>query len=65
MPVPPVPTVEAHRIPGEQPLHDNRYRYIAGSEHQMEMIRHEGPGVTGGSRLAYNLAKPIEKMLPV
>jgi len=31
----------------------------------MEMVRHQGPGVAGGSRLAYGLAKPAEKILPV
>jgi hypothetical protein len=31
----------------------------------MEMVRHESPGVTGGPRFAYNLAKPAEKILPV
>jgi hypothetical protein len=65
MPATLVPTVEAHRIPGEQALHDNRYRYIPGAQQQMEMVRHEGPGVTGGSRFAHNLAKPAEKILPV
>lgn len=62
MPVTPVATVEAHRITGEQPLHDNRYRHIPGSEQQ---VRHESPGVTGGPRLAYNSAEPAEKILPI
>ena len=65
MPATPVPPVEAHRIPGEQPLHDSRYRHIPGPQQQVEMVRHECPSVTGGPSLAYNLAKPAEKILPV
>jgi hypothetical protein len=29
------------------------------------MVRHEGPGVTGGFRLSENLTEPAEKILPV
>ena len=29
------------------------------------MVRHEGPGVTGGPRLSENLTEPAEKILPV
>lgn len=65
MPPSPVATVEAHRIPGEQPLSDRRYRYIAGPQQQVEMVRHEGPGITGCSRLSENLTEPAEKILPI
>jgi hypothetical protein len=65
MPAAPVPPVEAHRIPGEQPLHYRRYRHIPGPQQQVEMVRHEGPCVAGGSRLSENLTEPAEKILPV
>jgi hypothetical protein len=65
MPAAPVSPVEAHRIPGEQPLHDSRYRHIPGPQQKVEMVRHEGPCVTGGSRLSENLTEPTEKILPV
>jgi hypothetical protein len=65
MPAAPVAPVEAHHIPGEQPLHDSRYRHIPGPQQQMEMVRHEGPGITGGPRLSENLTEPAEKILPV
>ena len=65
MPVAPVTAVEARRITGEQPLHNNRYRHIPGSEQQVKVVRHEGSGVTGGSRLSENLTEPAEKILPV
>jgi hypothetical protein len=64
MPAAPVATVEAYRIPGKQPLHDRRYRHISGPQ-QVEMVRHEGPCVTGGSRLSENLTEPVDKILPV
>jgi hypothetical protein len=57
--------VQLPRIPGEQVLHDNRYRYISGAQQQMEMIRHEGPGVTGGPCLSENMTEPAEKILPI
>ena len=65
MPAAPVATVEAYRIPGKQPLHYSRYRHISGPQQQVEMVRHEGPGVIGGPRLYENLTEPAEKILPV
>jgi hypothetical protein len=65
MPAAPVATVEAYRIPGKQPLHYSRYRHISGPQQQVEMVRYERPGVTGGSRLSENLTEPAEKILPV
>jgi hypothetical protein len=65
MPAAPVSPVEAYRIPGKQPLHDRPYRYIPGPQQQVEMVRNESPGVTGGLRLSENLTEPAEKILPV
>ena len=36
-----------------------------GSEQQVEVVGHEGPGVTGGPRLDENLAEAAEKILPI
>jgi hypothetical protein len=58
-------TVGWHRITGEQPLHNNRYRHIPGSEQQVKVVWHEGPSVAGGPRLAEDLAKPAAKILPI
>jgi hypothetical protein len=65
MAAPSVATVEAHRVSSEQAPHDNRYRYIPGSEQQVEMVRQECPGVTGGSGLAENWSESVEKILPI
>ena len=65
MPAAPVATVKAYRIPGKQPLHYSRDRNISGPQQQVEMVRHEGPSVTGGPRLSENLTEPAEKILPV
>lgn len=65
MPASAVPAVEVHRIPGEHPLHDNRYRCIPGAQQQMEMVRQEGPGVTGSPCLSENVTETAEKILPI
>ena len=65
MPAAPVAPVEAYRMPGRQPLHDSRYRHISGPQQQVEVVRHEGPGVSGGSRLSENRTEPADKVLPV
>ena len=36
-----------------------------GAEQQVELVGHEGPGVTGGPRLDENLAEAAEKILPI
>jgi len=40
-------------------------RYIPGAQQQMEMVRQERPGVTGGPGLSENMTEPAEKILPV
>ena len=65
MPVAAVSQVETDRIAGQKPAHDRCDRSIARAQEQVDMVGHQGPGVTGRSRFQQQSRKPVDKILPV
>lgn len=57
--------VIVNRIAGQQLLHHPTYRYEAGFQQEVEMVRHEGPRITSGGRLGEDTREAMHKLVPV
>jgi hypothetical protein len=64
-PASPVSQVEPDRVARQKPPHDGRNGSQAGTQKQMEMMGHQGPGKADRLTLAKNAPKSVKKIVAV
>ena len=60
-----MPFVEINGMSGQQFLHDSGNGDLCSSQHEVKVVRHERPGVTGRFGPGKYGAEPIEKQVPI
>jgi len=58
-------TIVGNSIPGEEPSHDPSDRNRTCPEKEMNVIRNEGPGITGSTGVAEYISETIQETLSV
>jgi hypothetical protein len=60
-----VAQIELYRMAGHQAAHDSGDRCQTGFQKQMDVIGHQGPGITNSGRFGYQGIQAFDKIIAI
>ena len=60
-----MPSVEIHDIPGQQLLHTLGERILPRPHQEMEVVRHQGPGIHDQAPVPAQNCEPVHKIVAI